>query len=305
MKKFLFVISLFAMFCGKAQAVFCPPGADWHFAYGGGGMWGPIYYNNEEIKYTHDTTVFGKPAHVLEHTWGYFYNECSPAVYRTYIHTSGDSVWMYNGYTLGAWQMLYNYGTPAGQSWQFSILNFTDSTAQLWNVAVDSVSQTIINANSLKTLHVTYSTTLNMGSPVTYTYNSAIYERMGDTSYLFNFFSDFHGACEGSWAAGLLCYGDSTFGLYQQSARPCNFTFVGIDEINTPHIKIYPNPASDEIRVEMTDKKEVVFLITDMLGNVLRRSKDILKTGDLPNGIYFVNTYSDKGLLSRKIIIQH
>jgi hypothetical protein len=303
MKKWFFSLAVLLAFGLKAQTVFCPAGADWHFAYGGGGLAGPVYYHNEEIKYTHDTIVLGRPAHILEHTIGYFYSECSPSVHHTYIHTSGDTVWMYNGYTLGNWQMLYNYSTPPGQSWQFNILNFVDSTSQLWNVHVNSVSQSTINSTSLKTLHVTYSTTLNMGSPTTYTYNSTIFERMGDTSYLFNFFSDFHGACDGDWAAGLLCYTDSTFGTYQQSSRPCDFSYVGIEEHSqNEDMRAYPNPAAEKLCV---DAEVTSLSLTDLSGNEIVRGNHCLPIDRIPNGFYLVRIMTKKGMIVQKVVIHH
>jgi hypothetical protein len=81
-------------------------------------------------------------------------------------------------------------------------------------------------------------------------------DRIGDMSYMLNFY-DYTDNCDGCGSiGGLLCYQDSTFNFYQpDTSKPCNYYTFSINQIRDNNlIKVYPNPAKDNIHRAKRDK---------------------------------------------------
>jgi PKD repeat protein len=88
---------------------------------------------------------------------------------------------------------------------------------------------------------------------------------------------------------------------------------VGLDEINSDNISIYPNPTSGELFVDLgnIDNTFNQIQLLDLTGRVISTystDKDIklytLSTGSLSNGIYTVKIVGKEGSISKKIIKQ-
>ena len=86
---------------------------------------------------------------------------------------------------------------------------------------------------------------------------------------------------------------------------------TGIEENNeTSKFNLYPNPASDMIRIEPTTSTlESVVEITNALGqivktNTLTNSTLIIPVSDLSKGLYFVKVQNEKSKTVSKLIIQ-
>ncbi len=83
----------------------------------------------------------------------------------------------------------------------------------------------------------------------------------------------------------------------------------------TPTIDVYPNPSTTSVTVKFNEKDNRNYTLTlynrynmrIMLRTVnTSYQKEVrINTFDLPDGIYFLRLVSDKGVISRKIIVQH
>lgn len=97
---------------------------------------------------------------------------------------------------------------------------------------------------------------------------------------------------------------------YTYVYAPCS---VGINEVtDDAQVDVYPNPVWDEIHIVSTENKQIEISVTDMLSReIINMKKEILNNetqinvSDLPNGIYFVNVKTNKGVSVHKIIVQH
>ncbi|HOG37241.1 MAG TPA: T9SS type A sorting domain-containing protein [Paludibacteraceae bacterium] len=70
-------------------------------------------------------------------------------------------------------------------------------------------------------------------------------------------------------------------------------------------LSIYPNPASFELRVSGENLKINAIEITDLTGKiVLVSNKTDINVSNLSNGTYLVNIHSDKGIVTKKIIVK-
>jgi hypothetical protein len=88
-------------------------------------------------------------------------------------------------------------------------------------------------------------------------------------------------------------------------------TLVSVPEImSNEEIEIYPNPANDIIQISANEFIERIKIV-NLLGNVVKEinpkgfTKELnISVEDLPEGVYFVILYVEKGFITKKIIIQ-
>jgi len=99
---------------------------------------------------------------------------------------------------------------------------------------------------------------------------------------------------------------DKKFGL---SVR-CISTTVGVNELNFDNgIKVYPNPASDYITVEVENNSGMTLNIYNAVGQLVKskkiaHNKTQIDIRYLNNGIYMIEMKSQTSLQSQKLIIQ-
>ena len=96
------------------------------------------------------------------------------------------------------------------------------------------------------------------------------------------------------------------------SGSPCDTLNVATEGITeNENIRVFPNPASNEIVLEYKDFQNKQITITDALGRVQKTAplpSEItnISTQNLPNGIYYVSIYESNVLLgSSKFVVQH
>jgi hypothetical protein len=305
MKKLLLIpILLFLIQKTQSQTVFCPPGAVWTYTYFEM-FTGTL---NEQVKYVRDSVLGTDTVKVLRH-FRYFKNmNIMPGLKYTLVKKTGDIVYFRNLSTQHTWQVLYNFGASAGQSWQNTIHLFdsspsTSTLTAIYSIIVDSVNYTNVNGYNLKRLYVKYWS--QYANPFTGYDAAVITERFGNHYFLFNFYNK-NWMSDGDQWPGILCYQDDAFGVKQFTSKPCNYVgYNGLDDeayINAG-VKIYPNPATDFLYINIENaliEEETNVRITDLLG---RKFKDVtisftqaepakVDISDLNNGLYllcFVN----------------
>lgn len=87
---------------------------------------------------------------------------------------------------------------------------------------------------------------------------------------------------------------------------------VGMEEIESKEINIYPNPSQDNIQIENKSQVNITNItIIDMLGKEVKdlalsnSNIQTIDVSELKDGIYFVNFIdSDKRVVSKKIVIE-
>jgi hypothetical protein len=303
MKRIITLLFIVFVSYSKAQITFPATGADWHYLVQNGGFGGPTNYSNTEVKYIKDTLFMGKPAHVLGTNISNFITPGFSSD-NIFVYTSNDSVYFYNSKTNNQWQLLYSFGTSIGQSWQTYLQD--QNGVDTINVKVDSVKYTVINSVSLKTLFVTYTEINHPNYP--HIYHSVIYDRIGDVNYLFNFFPDVFALCDGcSIIQGLLCYSDSTLGLYQpDTSKACNYS-TSINKLKNinDELKVYPNPSNGIFQVTASGNIDEL-KVTDILGQSVYEAKPHATntTIEIANaGVYFISITSGKETSIKKVVV--
>lgn len=271
----------------KAQVIFCPPGAEWHYKVThccDAGI------DNESIKYLRDSVFMNKTVKLLQHQRAL--NQCGLITTQlSMIRKSNDSVFLRNPETFNNWELLYVYSALPGQSWTFHIKN-GDASIQTYTVVVDSINYKTVNSYNLKYLKVRYNT---YKYSMLYTYTSTITERYGDEAFLFNFSQKESVTCGTWWIGGALCYQDSSsFGIKQFTSLPCNYSNpLGIknNSINTD-LSIYPNPTSNSLNIlsKSIDLSNSEIQIINYLGQTVlsRPFSNAIDVSELATGYYSV-----------------
>lgn len=305
MKKLILILCCVAALAEmRAQVVFCPPGAEWHWNFFWYGVpplapYAKIIYN-EQVKYTGDSIVDSQVVKVLKHSrflTGSCNYDYSP---RTLIKQVGDTVFMSNVYTAHAWQILYNFAAAPGHFW---VNVFSNNS--VFTTIVDSVGYVSINGFTLKRLYVRCTDDPGLSS---WREPSTITERFGSNRCLFDYYTN---ACSThEYYEGNLCYQDDTFGLEQFSSRPCNYTYnggVGLKEENllNSYVSIYPIPASAQLNIELKNEPGTFTLyLSDLTGKQLQKMECsescVIDLGNLQNGIYLLSVYKQEKFMGTK-----
>jgi hypothetical protein len=79
---------------------------------------------------------------------------------------------------------------------------------------------------------------------------------------------------------------------------------VGIDEVTTDEIVIYPNPTQSEIFIksELRIEKVEIYSIVGALLQIERNVSEKISISTLPYGVYFIKVFTEKGIVTSKIV---
>ena len=196
------------------------------------------------------------------------------------VFTRNDSVFFWSSYT-AKFQLLYDFRASVGSSWLIDGLGIGPSGDSL-RVFVDSLSQIIVNNDTLKVWHTT-----NFGC---YDWGDEIIEKLGNNYFL----SPSLCLCENG-PSGIRCYIDQ-FSDYHFVSYPCDTTILisGTNEVSfTNSIRVLPNPFQERVTISFQDAlDECFFLLYDQMGRLVREVPlafgiTELETAALPKGLYF------------------
>ena len=82
-------------------------------------------------------------------------------------------------------------------------------------------------------------------------------------------------------------------------------SFFGVDDAETMSVLLYPNPAREQLSVEVDGIRQVS--VYNMFGQICQKhtnlstDKLILDTAGLPSALYYVEVVSEKGRIVRKV----
>ena len=318
MKGILLIVFIFLAVEIKSQVIFSPPGSEWSYNYllsMGGAPGAPTYL--EKIRYSRDSVLGNDTVKFLTHNR--FYLECSSLpVTQTLIRQSGDTVYMRNYATNHTWQILYNFNSLPGQSWQTVIrIDASDTNPPKplcsYTITVDSVSIISANGFNLKRLHVKYKCP-SFGTsfpPYTIEYPATITERYGCDAFMFNYFNETSGWCDNDWFTRFLCYKDNQFGNRQFTSYGCDYQNPLAIDLNSEMggiLQIFPNPVHNTVKITFRKVEDYQIAIYNNLGEKIctfmcRDLENELELGELQNGLYFLVVYNNQGFMAvRKFI---
>lgn len=270
-----------------AQSEFAPIGAVWH--YSSTLAFSPPSFIRLEV--VSDSVVMGRPCSKLD-MLNFYWPE--PGML---LHQHGDSVLFYNP-LVGDFDLLYPFGAQAGTMWTHRVAYPQSGDTTFLQYRLDSVSLVTIQNRELRRLHISKAVK-NAYYPI-----AEVTESIGSSYFILYSFLEFTYALynivyEGPFPDGLRCYYDPAFGLYETGlALGCDA--VSAKDMPEPEdIRVFPNPSSGEIAVDLPDEWPFADLaVFDALGRlVLRRRVADRESILLPSpGWYYFAFYKDAAL---------
>jgi hypothetical protein len=122
------------------------------------------------------------------------------------------------------------------------------------------------------------------------------------------------------WQPGIPDYGLAVFSgkiqiyilydIYRYTANYITFTSGITDYAVNNNLLLYPNPANDNITIELTlpdTKQKNVIYVSDILGNLIlqqpvQQAKTTINISDLSAGIYFIKVNTKNGIIIKKLV---
>src|ERR1051326_1729828 len=189
-------------------------------------------------------------------------------------------------------------GTYAGQYW------FKQPITNPWTITADTVYVTNIDS-------------VNCAVQAHATHFSLIPPQPPDTNYYTDYYS-----CNGTAPANFYVKfysGDSLRLINDNEPQPppnpaISYRFFGKrisnkitaenEVINAKQIKVYPNPVSEKVFIDIKNKAEITLF--DVYGReILKTQQKELNVSNLPNGVYFIRVTAKQAIASKKIIVRH
>lgn len=221
-----------------------------------------------------------------------------------YIYSINDTVYYYEP-SINDFQILYDFNSEPNEHWEISI-NIGSSQNDSIQVFVDSVASRNINGTELKEMFVTINL---IGQEISY--STSFIERIGDINYMFYWYNWAIATCDVNWTRGLQCFQDSLIGLYSTGlAESCDYSStniepgIGLDN----NIKIYPNPTSNFINIELCNDFDIEIQLIGIVGEIISTktsgSQFQLDLRSLPDGIYLMKIKHENQIISTNKIVK-
>jgi len=99
----------------------------------------------------------------------------------------------------------------------------------------------------------------------------------------------------------LLDWTDLDLGMYIEGEE----TTMGVSDINNVSFSVYPNPATNFVKVNINNAEVKQMTVVDMTGKIVASSKDAsVRVSELPAGVYVVSVLDSKGNVHTSKIVK-
>ena len=241
-----------------------------------------------------DTVINGRPCKELIKTKESSFQGNDPvtlAVGSEFMYEENGLIMAYDP-VLSSFDTLYNMDALPGDNWQLAALPEPLCYQQSYMLVTDT-GTTMINEIALRWLAVEINY-YSSSEELEWTANDTIIDRIGSvSSYLLPM--DFCMAwVDGNEAGPLRCYSDAQIEYMTDENTPCELVLGTAEVQNSFDLQIWPNPGSDQLKINLRSSADMRIEIHSFLGEVLRSERDIndqieIETSDLPAGIYSIH----------------
>lgn len=295
-KLFTSVFFLFCLYYLLPAQNFVPLGATWHHT---GIAFGPFW---EKTVYEKDTlTSDGRSCmklSFLRQNFGTdgpgmpYYPSGQDHSYRLF-YQSGDT--LYERSVSGEYSVFFVLNGSIGDTWETQPPIIESQTCTLYNrTRIIDTGTVVINGRSLRYWDIGPET----GSFISM--EGRLIEQFG--IYVRSFYSKIHsGPGAGNCSQSIFedvqinfsCFESDSLGFYSITQWPyseCEFNF-SVNAAQNPDIRIFPNPATDHVQVEMATPGMYTVRVLDLQGRTLALPASVENKGRIPFGIYKPGVY--------------
>lgn len=98
--------------------------------------------------------------------------------------------------------------------------------------------------------------------------------------------------------------------FYDNQNYSCEQVVLNINEIEDYNFKVYPNPTNGNITVSIENNiTDYTLNITNLSGQIVYQKNKLESSSEsislnIPSGIYFINVQTEKGIISKKLIVK-
>ena len=298
------------MFNTVNAQVWIDSGAVWH--YHSSSPW-HIGYSRDE--YVSDTLIDGHLCQKIQRKSQSFLQD-SPGIYYTsgvsqrssqFTYASNDTVFYLadNGF-----RILCDFGAQVGDTW--ASMNYVNYLGNPDSLIVEVVEIGTISLNNESFRYVDLVTDSCAG----YAYGGRFVERFGfyqtKNEYglsSFPYIIECNTIVE-TFGSHLYCYNDASFQLNGKSGELCEYPdieILSIHAVETDSFELFPNPATDYVRVMSSNIINKELIVFDILGQLVTKvtidsDSYALSIVDFESGIYFLMIEGSKEV--RKLVVE-
>lgn len=308
MKKTLLFISIICIYCTLSAQQFAPIGATWHYTEG---FFGNGNIDFEKIESVKDTLIQNKLCKKLAKRHG-FISMYAP-MRDLFVYSNADTVFMFEP-NIQNFQAIYIFSAPSNSSYSFLIhpnpmFSSPPYLLDTVQVTIDSIGSIIRNNQAVALQFVSYNVFLGNKAHGSYhSYQSTIYDGIGDSYYLTNFSAFRSLVIDGNYSGSIRCYQDPIQGLTQFTTDSCTHSsvWVGIDKTKRAEISVYPNPVENQLTINGIVEGEYNYQINDILGKRVSEGtlQKVINVSTFQKGIYILSVLNENGVLidSKKFV---
>ncbi len=297
MKKLALTVSILIL-TTITYGQFAPIGAEWFYSASGNGSapTGAEYYHYQSQL---DTIVAGQSCQKISVTY-YRYNGMITNQPPIFTYQKGDTVYYYNK-VYSKYFPLYIFNVSQGDTLTFHspVVPFTPADT-VWHSIVDSVTNFIVNGDTLKRV---WTTELSTNA---FSFWGGYIELLGSPFLMLHQ----PRSILMEWDGPMRCYSDSKH-FFNFNNFACDYRLISrIDEYEHPFgLLVFPNPATDQLNIQTSNKQKFKFNIYNSLGQIvqtgiLERNTTTIQIDKLTNGIYSIELSADSKTERRRFIVK-
>lgn len=311
LKAISFIVLNIAFIVNAHSQTWCPAGATWYYTDNSADISGYSKYT-----YASDTVINSINCKKITsyHEGNSWQGPYSGYGLPFYTYEQNGVAYLYNNrYGNNKFDTLFNINAQIGDKWRFPLVDTTCADSTYFMKVLNTGSK-ILNGFNFKWFYIKEGP-IDYSGDGNFTYSfDTITERLGIRYDDIDYAPCYGITAEGAHG-GLRCYSDDAFGVYSTGlTSSCDYlTGIAESQIGQGLLKIYPNPAKNEITVEYYANIEQILtldlynLIGERVGAYqLNKGNNSTKIflPDYEAGIYFYKIISeDKTITEDKLII--
>ncbi|HLN52931.1 MAG TPA: choice-of-anchor L domain-containing protein [Lentimicrobium sp.] len=268
---------------------FAREGAEWHYTLSTAN---PEVIGYKTISYVSDTLIDEKLcSKMLEQD---FEQSAGSKIYH-YMYQRNDSVFFFKD---GVFNLLYDFGAVTGDTIQLGY--YTTYSGDPLEMIIDSTGTIMVGSEERKIQYVT------CGDGMVIEFGSQVIEGIGSTAFMFP-------TLDFSYDGPLRCYSDNNTKIFHNpfynglawNGEDCEEIIVSLEELFSAKFIIFPNPASDIIKINGLNST-VNFRILTTNGTLVKQGSispsGTIDIRNLDSGIYLVEIVGDDFVVTKKYI---
>lgn len=289
----LFLILLHAFPLMLSAQEWLPERTTWYYT---NSTWGQVV-NVNTYQITGEAEILGKRCQVLQRS----ILTCDLRPDQEYLYQENDSLFYYEP-SVNNFQLLYDFSAELHDTIRLPF--WPGMGWDSFYIRIDSIATFYLDTLALKEFYVSYGIQDGPDKIIFSPYDfprKVIIEDIGSTGNFFHWVEN--GGCDGYHTYGLRCFDQPDYSIAKFTTEACDSVVVGVHNLyDNPTVRIYPNPASTWMRIEVEQDNEHSWILNDIFGRTVMRQQAAraffkateIDTSELKNGVYYLQILDER-----------